>query len=344
LIVLLLPVACGDSGLMPGGGSGGAGSGGAAATAGAGGTLSDGSGGGVAGAPLAGASGSAAGAAGTGAVSCRLSGAAGTSGAATPAGGIQAGMLYICPDPPPSSGDPCPNDFVSCTYPSKKSCGCYNKTWICGDCPATQPAATDSCGSTPTRASMSCDYGRVTCSCENRVADDLWHCGICPSVEPLPGDLCGNAPAGTCRYGADTCTCGSDGKWSCVTATCPPNPTFDGTGRSACPAPKSSFTCHYADVDQDCICLPGIFSPMSYCSCPSCAPVEGSACIGRMGDCVYGDISCSCGGTWRCKSTTPPDPCPTGQPSAGSACSVRISTCAYGSTICACDGATWSCS
>ncbi len=268
-------------------------------------------------------------------------GGAGSPGLAGIGAGVAAGVLYPCPEPPPNEGDACPNDSVTCTYPSRKSCACYSKVWRCNDCPASQPAPTDSCSNSFFRLSLSCSYGNVTCACERR-ATSPWRCGTCPSSEPLTGDLCGNLPAGECRYGADTCTCLSNGTWSCTTATCPANPVFALT-RTSCTSPHSTYTCQYAD--QDCICLPDSTGALaSNCSCPANLPVEGNACLSVVPNCVYGDVSCACAGTWQCENTTPPNPCPTNQPTRGAACSVRVSTCAFGSAICACDGTSWSCS
>jgi len=269
-----------------------------------------------------------------------MSGGAGTA----PAGGIAAGVLYPCPEPPPSQGDACPNESITCTYPGKKSCACYNQAWNCADCPTCQPATTTSC-SIPFRVSLSCNYGNVTCSCERRSGPDgLWRCGVCPTAEPLTGDLCGNVAAGDCRYGADRCSCGTDGKWSCATESCPANPIFTPS-RTSCTSPKSAYTCRYQDQDQDCICLPNSSGAVgALCSCPASRPVDGGACIGSTLPCVYGDVSCTCAAGWRCTSTTPPNPCPLSQPGAGEVCGVRVSTCAYGSVVCACDGTSWSCS
>ena len=369
-LVWLLQLACGprDGGRIGLGGTGGGGSGGsgvAAGTGGGGSGVAAGTGGGgmggsggeggqppsalcvtgvggaAGGAATGGSGGSDAGAAATGGSGGRgLGGVYGTAGAG---GGIPAGVLYPCPEPPPNTGAACPNDSVTCTYPSLKSCACYSKAWVCADCPTSQPTSTDNCGDKAFRLSMSCSYGNTTCSCERRTAEYAWHCGICPPVEPLSGDLCGNVPAGLCRYGADTCSCGSDAKWSCATATCPANPTFTTATTPSCTSKKSAYTCRYAESDQDCICLPNSSGALStVCSCPANLPPEGGQCV-TGSSCSYGDVSCTCSGTWRCRCSGPPNPCPTGQPSPGGACSVRISTCAYGSTICACDGTSWSC-
>jgi hypothetical protein len=212
----------------------------------------------------------------------------------------------------------------------------------------SQPASTDTCNDMPSRVSLSCSYGNVTCSCEERSTNNPWKCGVCPALEPRTGDLCGNVPAGDCRFGDDTCRCGSDGKWTCAQAGCPMNFVSNGFVKF-CPTPSGAYTCRYAAEDQDCICAPD--QPpgsMAYrCSCPANLPAEGGPClVGAAGACVYGDVSCSCasGSVWHCMSTKPPDPCPQAQPSAGDPCLVRVSTCVYGSAICACNGSTWSCS
>jgi len=270
-----------------------------------------------------------------------------SSGTGLAAGGSGAGVLYPCPELPPSHATACPNESVTCTYPGKKSCACYNNgqwpAWNCAGCPASRPAATDSC-SIPFRVSLSCNYGNQTCSCDRRAADGAWHCGVCPPVEPLTGDLCGNVPAGLCRYGADTCSCGSNGRWSCATATCPADLSLS-PDRTSCTSPNIAYTCKYPEQDQDCLCLPNARGEnLPFCSCPASRPANGGACITSPIRCAYDDVSCTCAaGGWSCMSTTPPNPCPSGQPASGGACSVRISTCAYGSVICGCDGTSWSC-
>lgn len=270
-------------------------------------------------------------------------GSAGAGGTATGAGGaVAAGTLYECPDPPPSNGAACANDSITCVY-ATKSCACYSNQWRCADCPACQPAATATCGDVPYRVSMSCRYGTSTCACNRRTGDDAWHCGACPPVEPLSGDQCGNVPTGRCRYGADTCTCNA-GSWSCETAACPPNPAFTNLPSRGCTSRNAAYTCHYAEQDQDCICLPDEDAGLtSSCSCPTLAPVEGTPCIASVRGCTYGDVSCTCGGAWTC-TRPPPDPCPTSEPIPGNACATRISICAYGGRTCSCDGASWSCS
>ena len=297
---------------------------------GAAGTVATGGGGGTTGGESAGS----AGASGT-------TGTAGTTGAGT-AAAIAGG--YACPDPPPDTGDACPNDSVTCMY-ATKSCACYTKQWQCIDCPASQPAAPENCGAVPYRVSMNCRYGNVTCSCDRRTNDYAWHCGACPSVEPLTGDLCGNVTTGRCLYGADGCACDASGKWLCETASCPQNPLGWNIDRSprACTSRYAAYTCHYAERDQDCICVPDAQNAItSPCSCPTRAPADGSPCIGP-GTCAYGEVACSClTERWHCVGP-PADPCPTTQPSAGSSCSVRVSLCVYGSTTCSCDGTSWSC-
>jgi hypothetical protein len=252
-----------------------------------------------------GGAGSSAGAAGaTGAAAGSTGGASGTTGTggtAAPAGGIAAGVLYPCPEPPPTDGDACPNDFITCTYPGAKSCACYDQTWTCFDCPASQPAATETCNDLPFRLSLSCRYGDVACACERRSTSAGWRCGACPAAKPASGGAC-SAPAGECRYGTDTCLCGDDGKWNCTPALCPANPTFTPT-RSSCSSPKSAYTCSYPEQDQNCLCLPNLAGDaLDYlCSCPGSRPASGSRCIGSVAACSYGAVACSCaGGSWSC--------------------------------------------
>ena len=351
LLLPLLSPACSDSRAVPGsggttgGGTTGGGHGGMVGT-----VAGTGGGGGVASGDPGAAGATATGGVGGGPAGGTTGGGGGggtSGGAGAPPRGSGEGVLYPCPEPPPSMGDPCPNESITCTYPGRKSCACYNTgsslAWSCADCPANRPGATDFCNALPFRVSLSCNYGNETCSCERRTISNAWRCGICPVSEPLAGDLCGNVPAGECRYGADTCRCGTNGAWSCATATCPANLALS-SGSSSCTSPNSAYTCHYPDQDQDCLCLPKApGEALPFCSCPASRPANGGACIASPITCVYDDVRCSCAGTWSCVSTTPPNPCPSGQPMSGGVCSVRISTCVYGSVICSCDGTSWSC-
>jgi hypothetical protein len=114
---------------------------------------------------------------------------------------------------------PCLYGAVQCTCPAGGPAG---GMWVCGSCPAAQPAAMSAC---PTQA-LACDYGATTCTCRRMGGNDVWECITpppgCPSAQPPPGLSCiaGTGGLAGCTYGATTCRClGSVGdagnEWSC---------------------------------------------------------------------------------------------------------------------------------
>lgn len=311
----------GGTGGTAAGGSGGAG-GGAGISPGCG----AGTGGGSAG-EMAGAGGSAAGTDG--------GGAAGTGG-----GGTSGGVLVACPASPPCGA--CAIEYLTCAYPTGTSV-CSNGAWAWFACPATRPTGTEGVETlTDHRLSMTCQYDNVTCSYPRWNMYDYggpgWGCGVCPAGRPTDGAACGNTVF-ECRYGIDTCACGTSGGWKCLAASCEPDRR---AGMEVCVAP-GHFTCQYPALDQTCVC--GTVSDARRCTCPAARPAQGSPCkaytghAGVHGSCVYGEATCSCAGSqWQCVDPV----CPTAQPSSGSSCSTQIS-CSYGASFCACNGATWSC-
>ena len=319
------PLGRGGTGGIAAGGRGGAG--GAAGTGAGGDSATAGSGAGE----MAGAGGSAA---------ANAAGAGGGGAAGTGSGGTSGGVLVACPTSPPSGA--CAIEYLTCAYPTGTSV-CSNGVWTWFACPATRPTSTTGAVPLPDpRLWMTCQYENVTCSYprwdQYGYGGPGWGCGVCPAGRPTDGTACGNTVF-ECRYGIDTCACGTSGGWKCLAASCEPDRR---AGMEVCVAP-GHFTCQFPALDQTCVC--GTASDARRCTCPAARPAQGSSCkaytgkAGIHGSCPYGDATCSCAGSqWQCVDPV----CPTAIPPTGARCSTQVS-CSYGASFCACDGATWSC-
>jgi hypothetical protein len=86
-----------------------------------------------------------------------------------------------------------------CVYGST-DCTCFNGSWHCAMCPATQPADNSSCNNT----GLLCQFSGVSCACFG----GGWHCTTaCPAQQPAPGTMCTGGGMQQCSYGTTTCVC-----------------------------------------------------------------------------------------------------------------------------------------